>query len=145
MNTLSCIFSSWSILHYIKKLLRLCHNHIGASTCNPSLRDVIMIRIGQLKEIMHNSENIKKLKILHTKKVSKASITGAWASYFFVQHLSWKHTCMGWRGNVNKPKVIKSFQLSACLSLNNLPFKLNQNTKRSLLMARFEKVLSVSN
>ena len=43
------------------------------------------------------------------------------------------------------PKLIESFQLTAYLSLNTLPFKLNQNTKRILLMARFEKVLGVSN
>ena len=42
-------------------------------------------------------------------------------------------------------KLIESLQLTACLSLNNLPFKLNKNTKLSLLMARFEKVLGVSN
>ena len=52
---------------------------------------------------------------------------------------------MGWTCNGIKPKQIESFQLTTCLSLNNSPFKLNQNTKRSLLMARFEKVLGVSN
>ena len=52
---------------------------------------------------------------------------------------------MGWRGNGIKPKSIEPLQLTACMSLNNLPFKLNQNTKRSLLMARFEKVLGVTN
>ena len=52
---------------------------------------------------------------------------------------------MGWRGNGIKPKSIESFQLSACLSLNNPPFNLNQNAKISLLMARFEKVLGVNN
>ena len=40
------------------------------------------------------------------------------------------------------PKSIEYLQLNACLSI---PFKVNlQNTKRSLLMARFEKVLSMS-
>ena len=126
-----------------KKLLRLCHNNIGASTCNPSLRDVRMIRIRHLRKIIHNSENIKN-KFLHTKQVSKASITKVGASNFFVQHLSWKHTCTRWRGNVIKPNSIESLQLTACLSLNYTPFKLNQNSKRSLLMDRFEKVLGMS-
>ena len=40
---------------------------------------------------------------------------------------------------------IEPLQLTTCPSLNNLSFKLNQNTKSSLLMARFEKVLGVSN
>ena len=49
-------------------------------------------------------------------------------------------------GNGSKPKSIDSLQLTMCLSLNNPPFKLNQNTKlRSLLMAKFEKILGVSN
>ena len=43
------------------------------------------------------------------------------------------------------PKSIEYLQLTTCLSLNNSPFKLNQDTKRSLLMARSEKVLGVSN
>ena len=43
------------------------------------------------------------------------------------------------------PNSVESLQLTARLSLNTLPFKLNQNNKRSLLMARFEKVLGVSN
>ena len=52
---------------------------------------------------------------------------------------------MGWRGHGIKPKSIESYQLTTCMSLNNPPFKLNQNTKVSLLMARLEKVLGVSN
>ena len=32
----------------------------GASKCNPILRDIRMIRIGNLRKIIHNSENIKK-------------------------------------------------------------------------------------
>ena len=59
----------------------------GASKCNPSLRDIRMIRIGNLRKIIHNSENIKK-KFPHTKQVSKASITWVRASKLFVQHLS---------------------------------------------------------
>ena len=39
---------------------------------------------------------------------------------------------------------IESLQLIVCLSLNS-PFKLNQNTKISLSMARFEKVIGVCN
>ena len=31
----------------------------GASKCNPILRDIRMIRIGNLRKIIHNSENIK--------------------------------------------------------------------------------------
>ena len=42
------------------------------------------------------------------------------------------------------PKSIASLQLTVSLSLNT-PFKLNQNTKISLLMARFEKVIGVCN
>ena len=42
-----------------------------------------------------------------------------------------------------EPKSIESLQLIVCLSLNT-PFKLNQNTKKSLLMARFEKFIGVS-
>ena len=42
------------------------------------------------------------------------------------------------------PKSIESLQLIVRLSLNT-PFKLNQNTERSLLMARFEKVIGVCN
>ena len=38
----------------------------------------------------------------------------------------------------------ESLQLSVFVSLNTL-FKLNQNTKISLLMARFEKVIGVCN
>ena len=38
----------------------------------------------------------------------------------------------------------QSLQLNVFLSLNTL-FKLNQNTKISLLMARFEKVIGVCN
>ena len=49
---------------------------------------------------------------------------------------------MGWRGNGINPKSIESLQLTPCPSLNNPPFK---NNKRSLLMAKFEKVLGVSN
>ena len=52
---------------------------------------------------------------------------------------------MGWRENGIKPKSTESLQLTACMGLKKPPFKLNQNTKRSLLMAIFEKVLSVSN
>ena len=52
---------------------------------------------------------------------------------------------MEWRGNGINPKSIESLQITACLSLNNPSFKLNQNIKRSLLMARFEKALGVSN
>ena len=40
------------------------------------------------------------------------------------------------------PKSIESLQLIVCLSLNT-PFKLNQNTKISLLRDRFEKVIGV--
>ena len=54
--------------------------------------------------------------------------------------LLWKHTCMWWRG---------LSQLNPCNSLSrltlNTPFKLNHNTKISLLMARFEKVKGVCN
>ena len=42
------------------------------------------------------------------------------------------------------PKSTESLQLTVFLSLNT-PFKLNQNTKISLLMARFEKVIGVCN
>ena len=42
------------------------------------------------------------------------------------------------------PNSIESLQLTVCLGLNT-PFKLNQNTKRSLLMDRFEKVIGVCN
>ena len=42
------------------------------------------------------------------------------------------------------PKSIEFLQLTICLSLNT-PFKLNQNTKISLLMARFEKVIVLCN
>ena len=42
------------------------------------------------------------------------------------------------------PKSTESLQLTVCLSLNT-PFKLNQNTKISLLMATFEKVIGVCN
>ena len=137
-------FLIWSALHYTKKLIRLCPNHIEVSKWNPILRDLRMIRNGHLTE---NKTQLKKLKkkFLHTKQVSKASITGVKASKNFVQYLSWKNTCMGWRGNGINPKSIESLQLTACLSLNNLPFKLNQITKRSLLMSRIEKVLGLSN
>ena len=41
---------------------------------------------------------------------------------------------------------LNPYNSTACLSLNNPPFKLNQNTKlQSLLMAKFEKVLGVIN
>ena len=42
------------------------------------------------------------------------------------------------------PKSIESLQLTVCLILN-APFKLNQNTKISLLMDKFEKVIGVCN
>ena len=42
------------------------------------------------------------------------------------------------------PKSIESLQFIVFLSLNT-PFKLNQNTKISLLMARFENFISVCN
>ena len=45
---------------------------------------------------------------------------------------------------MEEPKSTKSLQLTVFLSLNT-PFKLNQNTKISLLMARFEKVIGVCN
>ena len=52
---------------------------------------------------------------------------------------------MGWADNGIDPKSIESLQLTTCLSLNAMPFQLNQNTKISLLVDRFEKVLGVSN
>ena len=47
---------------------------------------------------------------------------------------------MGWVGNGINPKSIESLKLTACLSLNTLPFKLKKNTKGSLLMAKFIKL-----
>ena len=40
--------------------------------------------------------------------------------------------------------ILIQLKLTTCLSLNS-PLRLNQNTKRSLLMARFEEVIGVCN
>ena len=45
---------------------------------------------------------------------------------------------------MERPKSTESQQLTVFLSLNTT-FKLNQNTKISLLMSRFEKVKGVCN
>ena len=67
--------------------------------------------IGNLRKLYTTHKTLKK-QILDTKQVSNASITEVGASNYVVQYLSWKHTCMEWRGNGIKPKSIETHYMS---------------------------------
>ena len=102
---------------------------------NFNWKGIYSLNPSEMKGNINNCPLIDKYKLakpFHKKKLQKTNIV--------FQQLLWKHTCMWWRG-ISQLNPCNSL---VCPSLNT-PFKLNQNTKRSLLMTRFEKVIGVCN